>query len=108
MSWFWDLYLPDGDRADPRAAPLRAESLAGVAPAFVVTAELDPLRDEGIAYADALAAAGVPTRHLVAAGHTHASVTAVDMLPSGVPVRAEMAAALRRFFGRLATAEVAR
>ena len=108
MSWFWHLYIPDGDRADPRAAPLRAKSLTGLAPAFVVTAELDPLRDEGIAYADALIAAGVPTRHLVAAGHTHASVTAVDMLPSGAPVRAEMAAALRRFFGRLPTAEVAR
>jgi acetyl esterase/lipase len=65
----------------------------------VVTCELDPLRDEGTAYADALEAAGVRVKHLACRGHIHTSLTAVDMLPSGAPVRAEIAAGVRGFFG---------
>jgi acetyl esterase len=61
MAWFWDCYLgPDGDPADAFASPLRAASLAGVAPALVLTAEYDPLRDEGEAYARHLGAFDVP------------------------------------------------
>ncbi|MCU1421603.1 MAG: esterase/lipase [Microbacteriaceae bacterium] len=61
LDWYYGNYLgPDGDPADPEISPLRARHLAGLAPAFVTTAEFDPLRDEGEAYAARLGAAGVP------------------------------------------------
>jgi acetyl esterase/lipase len=97
MRWFWDHYADPADRGDPRAAPLRG-NLAGLPPACIVAADFDPLRDEGVAYARALEAAGVPARLIRARGHTHTSVTMVDVVLSGAPVRAEMAAALREFF----------
>ena len=98
MYWFWDLYCSPADRTDPRASPLRGK-LAGLPAAFVVTCEFDPLRDEGIAYADALAAAGVPVEQLQARGHFHSSFTMVDVVATGVSGRAKMAEVLRRFAG---------
>ncbi len=98
MHWFWDHYADPADRLDPRASPLRAADLSGLPPALVVTADFDPLRDEGVAYADALDKAGVPTRQLRARGHTHTSLTMVDVIPSGAPLRAAMAETLRAFF----------
>ena len=63
MEWFWNHYLTDPSHGThPHAAPLRAPSLAGLPPAYVTTAEYDPLRDEGEYYGEALRAAGVPTR----------------------------------------------
>ena len=60
MQWFWEQYLPNpADASNPYVAPLRAESLAGLPPAFVLTAEYDPLRDEGEAYAARLAEFGI-------------------------------------------------
>jgi acetyl esterase len=62
MQWFWELYARDeSDYADPHFSPLRAHDVAGLAPALVVVAEFDPLRDQGLAYGQRLQAAGVPT-----------------------------------------------
>jgi acetyl esterase/lipase len=97
MRWFWDYYADPADRGDPRAAPLRGK-LDGLPPACVITADFDPLRDEGLAYADALEAAGTQVRRVRARGHTHTSVTMVGVVISSAPVRAEIAEALRDFF----------
>jgi acetyl esterase/lipase len=98
MRWFWDHYADPADRERPKASPLRAGDLADLPPALVVTCEFDPLRDEGKAYAEAMAAAGVRVRHLASRGQIHTSLTAVDMVISGAGARAEMGAALREFF----------
>jgi cation diffusion facilitator CzcD-associated flavoprotein CzcO/acetyl esterase/lipase len=99
MRWFWDHYADPADRASPKASPLRARVLAGLPPALVVTCELDPLRDEGVAYADALAAAGVDVRHLACRGQIHTSVAMVDVILSANGAREEIGVALRRFLG---------
>ena len=98
MEWFWNHYADPSDRSHPKASPLLASDLAGLPPAMVITAQFDPLRDEGDAYARALQAAGVPVRHLQARGHIHTSITMVDALPSGLPPRVQMAEGLRSFF----------
>lgn len=61
MVWFWDHYLNDPSEAgDPYVSPLRARDFANLPPALVVTAEYDPLRDEGESYAEKLRNAGTP------------------------------------------------
>jgi acetyl esterase len=72
VATYRDRYLPDpADRTDPRASPLLAEDLSGLAPAIVVTAELDPVRDDGERYVARLHAAGVPAVGLRVLGHPH-------------------------------------
>jgi acetyl esterase len=72
MQWFAGHYLDDARHGtDWRVSPLRAKSLTGLAPAVVCTAWFDPLRDEGKAYADALAAAGVATKYHDGLGLIH-------------------------------------
>jgi len=72
MQWFAGHYLADTKHgADWRVSPLRAKNHAGLAPAIVCTAWFDPLRDEGKAYAEALAAAGVMTKYHHGAGLIH-------------------------------------
>ncbi len=65
MAWFWNHYLPEGDDGShPYASPLRARDFSRLPPALVITAGFDPLRDEGDAYAERLAAGEVSVRHL--------------------------------------------
>ena len=95
MRWFWDHYAQPADRANPVAAPLRG-NLCALPPAVIVTADFDPLRDEGLAYAEALEAAGVKVRRIRGRGHTHTSITMVDVVLSSAPVRAELADAVKQ------------
>ena len=82
MIWFWDLYAPDPEsRRNVDASPMREPDLSGLAPAVVLTAEHDPLRDEGEAYAARLSEAGVPVRHRRFDGQMHAFFTLVNVLP---------------------------
>jgi acetyl esterase len=74
MRWYWRHYLPGpAAGADPLASPLRAPDLSGVPPAVVLTAECDPLRDDGERYAARLRAAGVPVRSHRFDGMIHAA-----------------------------------
>lgn len=99
MAWYEEAYLgPDGDSADARASPLRARDLSGAAPAFLLTAEFDPLRDEGEAYARRLRDAGVPVtaRRWEGVHHGFARLTAA--LPQAGAALDECAATLRAAF----------
>jgi acetyl esterase len=71
MRWFYRHYQSDHDARDWRLSPTHAEDFSGLPPTLVVTAELDPLRDEGEAYADKLAAAGVRAAAVRYAGASH-------------------------------------
>lgn len=71
MDWYEQNFIGAADRRDPRVSPLLAEDLGGLAPALVVTAGFDPLRDEGEAYARRLREAGVPTLLRRHAGFVH-------------------------------------
>lgn len=79
LEHFVDLYLGGSDPRDPRCSPLLTDDLSGLPPAVVLTAELDPLRDEGEAYAGRLREAGVPvaSRCFDAMVHGFAGMTAV-------------------------------
>ncbi|RFU28432.1 hypothetical protein B7463_g7921, partial [Scytalidium lignicola] len=70
MDWFWDQYLPEAT-AEVYASPLLEENLKGLPPALVQVAGMDPLRDEGLAYAEALKAAGVPVTLKIYPGLPH-------------------------------------
>lgn len=77
--WFWRQYVGDSGRApDELAAPMRAASLAGLAPAHLITAEVDPLRDDAEAYADRLAAESVPVTRERYRGVYHGFFTEVE------------------------------
>jgi len=96
MLWFWNHYVQrDADRNHPYASPLRASSLAGLPPASVITAEFDPLRDEGERYAELMHAAGVPVKLIRYDGMIHGFFTMSAMLDQGKIAIQQSAAALR-------------
>jgi acetyl esterase len=102
MEWFVGHYLSGGgDPKDPRLSPLHADDtvIAGAPPALVITAEFDPLRDEGEAYAARLAEAGVAVSTTRYDGQIHAFFTLPAVLPAAVPAQAEAITALRAAFG---------
>jgi acetyl esterase len=99
MAWFWDQYLGDGDRAHAYCSPIRCPDLTGLPPATVLTAEFDPLRDEGEAYADALRNAGVDTELLRAEGLFHGFFGLDELLPDAQPAWAWAVEQVRRAVG---------
>jgi acetyl esterase len=99
MLWFGDNYVGDEvERTDPLVSPLHADpgALVGVAPALVVTAEYDPLRDEGEAYAAALVAAGVEVTATRYDGVIHGFFSLPDIIPEGKVALDQAGEVLRR------------
>ena len=96
MRYFWRRYLrSDVDAANPYAAPLRAGDLSATAPAVVVTAERDPLRDDGAAYAARLADADVPVDHLDYDGMCHGVCSFAGSVAAADAAFDDLAAATR-------------
>jgi acetyl esterase len=99
MHWFWAHYLgPDGDGAHQNASPIRAGDLSGLPPTVVITAEYDPLRDEGEAYAEALQAAGVPVVARRYDGMIHGFVSMPMLFPEADDAVARIADAVQESF----------
>ena len=97
MRWFWEHYVPGLEGADdPDVSPLRAANLGGVASALVLTAECDPLRDEGEAYARLLAEAGVDVEHTRYDGMIHGFLRMAAVLDGSATAVSQIAAAVRR------------
>lgn len=96
MAWFWKHYLPEGVSPDqPYVSPLRANDLSGLPPALVITAECDPLCDEGNDYARRLETAGVRVTLSCYPGMIHGFVRRNRLLDHGQRGLEEVAAALR-------------
>jgi acetyl esterase len=94
MEWFWGQYLATPEQgANPYASPLRAPDLSCLPPALVQTAEYDPLRDEGQAYAERLTAAGVPVTYRCYQGMIH--------MVLGPEAVSDVVSFLKEQFGRL-------
>jgi acetyl esterase len=96
MEWFYALYLngPE-DGLDTRVSPALADDLSGLPPALVVTAEYDPLRDQGAEYARRLQAAGVPAEHLAFDGMIHGFFQMGGVIDAGRDALDRAGAALR-------------
>jgi|SRR5262245_12176472 len=100
MEWFWKLYLArEEDGAHPYASPLRAERLTGLPPALIVTAEYDPLRDEGEAYARRLESEGVAVRLIACHGMIHGFLRRPDTFAQTRPTISQIGQALRERWG---------
>ncbi|MHB1930475.1 MAG: alpha/beta hydrolase [Acidimicrobiales bacterium] len=97
MAWYWRRYLGPGESLPtPLAAPARAEDLSGLPPAYVVIAGNDPLRDDGAAYAERLAGAGVPVELVRHEDMVHGFLSFTKWLPAAREALAAAGAALHR------------
>ena len=100
MEWFWDHYLPSPEHGkNPYASPLHASDLSRLPPAMVVTAEFDPLRDEGLAYAKRLQEAGVNVTTSHHEGVIHGFFWMSGVLEHGRKLTATMGEELRKRLG---------
>lgn len=100
MMWFWDQYAPEVScRDNPYLNPMRAGLLTGLPPARVITAEFDPLRDEGEAYARRLEDAGVEVHVSRYSGCVHGFLSVLPEHPSSTRALAEIATAMRLHLG---------
>jgi acetyl esterase len=96
MRWFWQQYVADpARRSEGYASPQRAEKLEGLPSATVITAEFDPLRDEGEAYAERLRAAGVAVAATRYDGQIHGFASLLDLLDAGKRAVDQIGATLR-------------
>jgi acetyl esterase len=97
LHWFMDHYVPDHeDRKDPKASPMLRQSLQGLPPALVISAEFDPLVDENEAYAKRLKEAGVRCDYVCFAGMIHPFFTLGGIVEDSAKAEGLIAAALRR------------
>ena len=100
MDWFMQSYLPTREAGlEPSASPMNATSLQGLPPAMIITAECDPLRDQGEAYARKLQAAGVPVELKRYEGMIHPFLQFGGILDTAKVAMADAAAALRAALG---------
>ena len=96
MAYYWDHYCPPHvDRTDPLVSPLRVADAAGLPATMILVGEIDPLRDEGLAYAAKLAAAGVPVRTRRDPAMLHGYLGAAGAIPLAADAVAEAAAWMR-------------
>jgi acetyl esterase len=101
MVWFYDHYMNSpAEKTNPYFSPACAKSLAGLPPAYVLTAAIDPLRDEGEAYGEALRKAGVPAAIKRYPGVCHGFVMMGAKLDAGRQAIADCCAELKKAFGR--------
>jgi acetyl esterase len=99
MRWFWRHYLDrEGQGKEPYASPFQAPSLAGLPPALVITADCDPLLDEGEAYAARLRDASVPVTLTRYEGMFHGFFRMTRLLDKAKAALDEVAGSLRKAF----------
>lgn len=99
LLWFQHQYFAsERERPDWRASPLHAAAHAGLPPALVLTAECDPLADQGTAYVAKLAAEGVAVRHVSYAGMVHGFATMFSLFAEARAVLDEIATEMKRVF----------
>ena len=99
MKWFWGHYLNDASEgSQPYASPARGDT-AGLPPAFVATAQYDPLRDEGIAYAEQLRKSGVTVEHVNYDDQVHDFILFGGVVPRAKESMDKVSAAIKAGLG---------